>query len=127
MAEKTDVYISVDYPPGEKYVAGYREVVKYLKAKIDGFHKVNIYFQEENLGLKNVQFLSNVVFKEYEHWILTEDDNVFTTNFLEYMNNGLELFVNNESVLAITSANDDAPWECHGSNIIKTFNVCCWG
>ena len=32
-AEKTEVYVSVDFPPSEKYYSGYEEVVKYLKHK----------------------------------------------------------------------------------------------
>lgn len=128
MAEMTDVFISVDYPPNEKYVPGYMEVVKYLKTGINGFNKVKIYFQKENLGPhKNVHFLLNIVSKEYDCWIITEDDNIFMPNFLEYMNKGLELFENDESVFAITSANDAAPWKTHGSNVIKTCNVCAWG
>ena len=45
MAKETEVYISIDFPPTEKYESGYNEVVEYLKREIDGFKKVNLFFQ----------------------------------------------------------------------------------
>ncbi len=42
-AQNTDLYISVDYPPADKYRVGYEEVKKYVKT-ISGFKNVYIYF-----------------------------------------------------------------------------------
>ena len=37
----------------------------------------------------------------YDRWIFSEDDNVFSPNFLVYINKGLEKFKNDKSVFAI--------------------------
>ena len=36
----------------------------------------------------------------YDRWIFSEDDNVFSPNFLVYINKGLEKFKNDKSVFA---------------------------
>ena len=46
---------------------------------------------------------------------MSEDDNVFSPNFLEYVNKGLELFKNDKSVFAIVGYNNS--FECkHDEN-----------
>lgn len=105
-AEKTEIYISVDFPPMEKYREGYIEVIEYVKT-ISGFATVNLYFQEKNLGPGlNRKFLENKIAEKHDKYIFTDDDNEFSTNFLEYMNWGLEEFKNDESVYAVCSCTD---------------------
>ena len=102
LANETDIYISVDYPPSEKYQAGYERIVEYLNSPIDGFHDVHIYFQQKNLGsCDNSQFLYKKAFEDYDRLIYTEDDNEFSPTFLEYMNTMLERFKDEKSVYAI--------------------------
>ena len=92
LANKTDIFISVDYPPSEKYVEGYKRICEYFHStKIDGFNSVHVFFQEKNLGPNdNYYFLENIIKTEYEFYIFSEDDNIFSKNFLEYMNFYLE-------------------------------------
>lgn len=59
-AKYTDLYISVDYPPSEKYVKGYEKVKEYLSIPIDGFREVHCYsmigpisFNENNYKIGN--------------------------------------------------------------------------
>ena len=49
-AEYTDVFISVDFPPEEKYEEGHKKVVEYLKKKENNnsFKSLNLYFQKTN-------------------------------------------------------------------------------
>ena len=59
-AENTDIYISVDFPPAEKYIDGYRRVKEYLSSTTDlkKFKNAYIFYQEKNLGPgKNIRFL----------------------------------------------------------------------
>ena len=49
-AKYTELYISVDFPPSEKYMKGYLEIKKYLNKKIEGFKKVNVIFQKKKFG-----------------------------------------------------------------------------
>lgn len=107
-AEYTSVYVSVDYPPAEKYEKGYWEVREYL----DNFDKTlfkefHVIYQEKNLGPKlNSDFLEKTVRQVSDCYIFSEDDNEFATNFLEYINKGLELYKDNEDVIAICGAKD---------------------
>lgn len=102
--KKTELFISVDYPPNETYLVGYKEVKEYVKG-ITGFKKVNCYFQEENLGpTDNTIFLRNAVKSEgYDRFIFTEDDNEFSANFIEYMDRFLYGYEKSDYVFAISS------------------------
>ena len=40
-AEKTELVIGLDYPPNEKYVAGWEKISEYVKS-ISGFGKITI-------------------------------------------------------------------------------------
>ena len=100
VAKFTDLIISVDYPPSEKYVTGYKEVKKYLTENNfieKSFKSVNIIFQKTNLGtVGNIGFLKEYARKFSETIIFTEDDNEFSPNFLQYINLGLVFFKDND-------------------------------
>lgn len=101
--ENSDIYISVDYPPNDRYIVGYRQVKEYLEGGLSGFKNVYIFFQEKNLGpYENSSFLLNAVFEKHNVIIFTEDDNEFSPNFLEYMNKCLLYSENDEKVMCIS-------------------------
>lgn len=129
LAKETELYISLDYPPAEKYVDGYLKIKKYLeKELISGFKKIYIFYQDKNLGpINNIFFLRQEVFKKYDNYIFTEDDNEFSANFLEYMNKGLELFESDEQILAICGYRNDKPWKCDDGNVMKLSIFHAWG
>ncbi len=105
-AKYTDLYISVDYPPDERYYKGYPEVKEYVKS-IDGFGSVNVFFQDHNLGaMYNLQFLRDQISSFCDGYIQTEDDNEFSKNALDYINKGLELYKDDRDVTAICCCND---------------------
>lgn len=120
VASETEVYVSVDYPPAEKYVEGYERVKKVLEKDYSGFKKLHVIYQEENLGAgKNIDFLRAYVSKTYDRFIATEDDNEFSENFLEYMDKGLEKFQEDSTILGICGFRD-AQWKDNGSNVVKS-------
>ena len=105
-AIKTDIYISVDYPPSKRYEKGYMEVLAYVKT-ITGFLSVNIYYQEKNLGPGlNRKFLEEKISNIHDKYVFTDDDNEFSENFLAYINWGLEKYKDDESIYAICSCSD---------------------
>lgn len=105
-AKYTDLYISVDFPPSEKYMDGYEEVKKYVTA-IVGFASVNVYYQDKNLGPGlNRRFLEDKIAIKHDKYVFTDDDNEFCPNFLDYVNWGLEKFKDDDSVYAICSTAD---------------------
>ena len=119
--ENTEIYISVDFPPHEKYREGY-EQVKTLLSTIDlsPFKKAHIFFQETNLGPSgNSAFLKSKIEEKYDAYIFSEDDNEFAPNFLEYMNKGLNTFKDDPKILSVCAAKD-AEWKSNGKNVLYT-------
>lgn len=127
-ADKTELYISVDYPPNEKYVDGWKKVCRLLREPIEGFFRVHVFFQERNLGSEeNYGYIEEIVFKEHDRLIFTEDDNEFSVNFLIYMNKGLMLYENHPTVYGICGYADDFGFRHGGDNVIPLTNFCAWG
>ncbi|MDE7019248.1 MAG: glycosyltransferase, partial [Lachnospiraceae bacterium] len=103
LARYTDLYIGFDYPPNQKYEKGYHQVKKYLDGGIEGFHNVIIMEHTSNRGVyRNVLDLRAVAYEKYDRYIITEDDNEFSPNYLEYMNKGLKKYEEDDNVLAIS-------------------------
>lgn len=102
-ADKADVFVSIDFPPSEKYKEGYEKIISYVKDGFDEFHSFNVYYQDHNLSpYGNTSFLLNKIKqKGYDRFILLEDDNEAAPNFIEYMNKGLEKFEEDESVIGV--------------------------
>lgn len=129
-ADKTELYISVDYPPSDKYKEGYNEVLDYVKGGITGFKEVHIYIQEKNLGIENFRFLREIITKKHDRIILTEDDNIFSPNFLEYLNKGLEKFKDNKRIWGICAYNypiDLPQLYCEKYNFYYAHEYSAWG
>lgn len=111
-ADKTDVYVGLDYPPSEKYVDGWKRIDAYLteKEKNNKFNKLIVHRRDHNCGIygngSNNALLYAEVRKVSDRYILTEDDNEFAPNLLEYVNWGLEVYQNDQSIYAICSCKD---------------------
>ena len=108
-AEKTDVYIGLDYPPSEKYVEGWKKIDAYLaeKEKKNRFKNLFVRRRDHNCGVGcpggNDILLSQEVRAISEKYISSEDDNEFSPNFLEYMNKGLEKYKDDVRVINISA------------------------
>ena len=97
LSKETDLYVSLDYPTKESHWDGYRRIKEYLEDGVSGFRKVYVYIQDKNLGaVGNWKFLYNILKNKYLYYIATEDDNVFSEHFLQYINEGLKMFINDE-------------------------------
>lgn len=104
-SEFTVLYISIDYPPLEKYVDGYNKIIDYLNKGIDGFKEVKIFKQEKNLGpIKNSLFLKKKVFELHDRAIFLEDDNELSPCFIEFCNKGLQLYENDKDIIALNGS-----------------------
>mgnify|MGYP001029948564 FL=1 len=129
LACETELYISLDFPPADRYREGYSRVKTYLENELmSGFKKIHKYYQKKNLGPSgNWEFVVKQVYEKYDRYIFTEDDNEFSPNFLDYINKGLELFELDEDVYAICGYRNEKPWEFHGGNVIKVCLFHAWG
>lgn len=118
-AKYSPIHISVDYPPSPKYEQGYIEVLSLLETyDFSCFKSVEVYRQRENLGpSRNLEFLLDHCENRI---ILTEDDNEFSPNFLEYINKGLDLYEENDQVYSINGM-ADTKWYCdERSNVLSS-------
>ena len=122
-ANQTEVFVALDYPPSEKYIDGWKRIDAYLaeKGKNSKFRNLLVFRKNYNYGMSgtlvNTQLLREEIKKRgYDRWIMSEDDNVFSPNFLEYINKGLEIFKNNKDVFAILGYNNQFDCKCCNNN-----------
>lgn len=100
-ADKTDLFIGLDYPAKESHWDGYLKIKEYVKS-IAGFNKVTVIEHEKNQGSSaNNLYLFNLVKKEYDRFIRADDDNEFSPNFLQYMNQCLTKFKDDPKVFGV--------------------------
>ena len=101
LASETELYIGLDYPTKESHWEGYRKIEQYL-VSIEGFKKVHNVKREYNYGAeRNSHELKKLIFEKYDRVIFTEDDNIFSPNFLEYINQALDKYNDDTGILAV--------------------------
>lgn len=111
LADKTDVYVALDYPPSDKYRAGWSKLSKYLEKKetFNLFKKLIVVRRERNYGIKFPNSNSRAIVADvqlnYDRYIFSEDDNVFSPNFLVFLNKGLEKFKDDDRISFICGYN----------------------
>ena len=126
LASKSELFIYADGAKNDKVVNQVAQVRRYIKT-ISGFKKVTIIERDKNWGLANsiVDGVTYIVNK-YGRIIVLEDDIVTSPYFLQFMNDALEFY-----------QNEDKVWHISGWNYPLTFsNNCdvylyrvmnCWG
>ena len=134
-ADKTTVYIGLDYPPADKYIEGWRKIDHYLidKEQNNSFFKLIIIRRKENCGLSGLNSNSKLLYRQikddgYDRFILSEDDNVFSPSFLIYMNKCLERYSDEEKVICVCGYTHPYPLKFK-DNTFFFHNVYCsaWG
>lgn len=126
-ADQTELIISLDYPPNDSYSEGYNQIKKYIP-QIVGFQKVTLIEQKYNLGPSgNWSFLAEYCFNNYCAYIATEDDNVFSPCFLDYMNHALERFSDDPKILSISGYNHVDFYNQNGYSTYLSKDSCAWG
>lgn len=107
-ADKTDVYVGLDFPPSEKYVEGWKMIDDYLtnKEAKHGFSSLIVYRRKYNCGVgkkgSNAALLIDELSTKYDSYIFSEDDNEFSPSFLEYMNNAFLKYKDNPRIIRIS-------------------------
>ncbi len=126
-AINTFVYIFLDFPKREEHFNGYNEIKEYLSS-VTGFKSLIIIERECNFGaIDNVYDGINYTLKFHDRFILTEDDNEFSPNFLDYINSCLNKYANNKSILAITGYNRMIDISGYDKNIYTAISYSAWG
>lgn len=136
-ADKTEVYVALDYPPSDKwdkYAPGWEKNREWLRSVGDmGFKKLHLIERTENYGiwtkkLNNLSALTQEVKNEHKYYIISEDDNVFSPCFLEYMDKGIEKFKDDESVMALCGYSYPFPIKSEGNTFYRhAVDFSAWG
>ncbi|MGN0156494.1 MAG: hypothetical protein ACI39N_04545, partial [Lachnospiraceae bacterium] len=70
LAIETELYISLHYPPSEKYRDGYHKIKEWLEQLEGGFKYIHKFYQTKNLGAaENARFLPKEVYQKYDRLI----------------------------------------------------------
>lgn len=102
-AKLSDLFVFVDGPRENRQ--GEKEKVKAVQEyvmTINGFKSTKHFFSEHNKGLgKSIIEGVTQIISQYGKAIVLEDDLVFSTNFLAFMNEGLDRYENEKKVFSI--------------------------
>ena len=101
LAKQSELYIYSDEANTEKIQKSVNEVRQYID-KIDGFKSVSIIKRIKNFGLAEsiIDGVTTIV-NQYGRIIVLEDDMVVSPYFLEYMNEALDQFVEDNRVISV--------------------------
>lgn len=130
--EYTDVYIALDYPSKDSHWKGYLQILKYLENKKFPFRTLTVVKRTTNLGVygpnSNFNAISTDLWKKYDRLIYSEDDNIFSPNFLLYINKGLDLFEKDYTVDSICGYLDYYGIKTDGNTFYRCPNqFSAWG
>lgn len=126
-ADKTELYIALDYPLIDNHWDGYNKILSFIN-EIHGFKDVTIIKREKNYGPEqNIIKAVTVILEKYDAYILSEDDNEFSPNFLEYMNKCLDLYREDARVYAVCGYNFPVDFSSYGNNIYFNHLYSAWG
>lgn len=101
LADKSELIIFSDAPKNENDIEKVKKVRDYIK-NIDGFKDIKIIEREKNFGLGNniIDGVTEIV-NQYGRIIVLEDDLITSPYFLRYINEGLNLYEEEERVASI--------------------------
>ena len=124
-AKESDLFIFSDGPKTEEKRAAVEENRKYIHT-IDGFKSVTIIEREKNWGLANslIAGITEIV-NQYGRVIVVEDDLILSPYFLQYMNEALEKYKDDERVASISAFLN--PIDCKAPETFFLRYFACWG
>jgi hypothetical protein len=102
LAEESVLIIFSDGPKNNKEISKVDKVRKYLRS-VNGFKSVSILESNKNKGLAN-SIISGVtsIIEKYGKAIVVEDDLILAENFLSFMNESLNYYVDEPKVFSIS-------------------------
>jgi hypothetical protein len=101
-AKESVLYIFSDAPKTEEQKSKVDQVRKYIHS-INGFKEIIIEESSINKGLANsVIYGVSKILNDYNSVIVLEDDLVFSSNFLEFMNEALRKFKDDKNIYTIS-------------------------
>ena len=131
-AKDSDLFIFSDGPKNDKAKKGVEENRAYIKTlsnsplKGEGFRSVTIVEREKNWGLANslIAGITEIVNK-YGRVIVVEDDLILSPYFLQFMNEALEKYKDEDKVASISAFLN--PIDCKAPETFFLRYFACWG
>jgi hypothetical protein len=128
-AKDSDLFIFSDGPKNEKAVEGVKKNREYIKTLKDGngnFRSVTIIEREKNWGLANslIAGITEIVNK-YGRVIVVEDDLILSPYFLQFMNEALEKYKDEDKVASISAFLNPIDSKAPETFFLRYF--ACWG
>jgi hypothetical protein len=101
-AINTVLYVALDYPLKDSHWPGYNQICEFIP-QISGFKDVILIKRNKNFGPgKNSKDAINMLFEKHCSLIFSEDDNIFSTDFLDFVNNGLVTYEFRDDIFSIS-------------------------
>ncbi len=92
------------------------------------FKNITIQKQEKNLGLKNsIQRGIDTILEKYETIIILEDDIETAPSFLQFMNQGLTYYFNNNNIMHLAGFTPESIFQGMLPQIWTSKYMFCWG
>ncbi|MDO5447423.1 MAG: hypothetical protein Q4F34_06595 [Prevotellaceae bacterium] len=133
-ADKTDVFIALDYPAKESHRAGWERLKDYLHGEAFNevkarFHNVILQERDENYGpARNFIAIRDCCYgMGHDRYIVSEDDNEFSPNFLDYMNKGLTMFSDRDEIQAICGYTPVTLDKTYPHTAYSSYEYSAWG
>jgi hypothetical protein len=102
LAAQSVLYIYSDAAKGSQDASNVAEVRQYIH-QITGFKEIHIYESEKNLGLApSVIHGVTEILNQHKKAIVMEDDLLCSTNFLDFMNDSLDLYAGQPHIFSIS-------------------------
>jgi hypothetical protein len=102
LAKQSHLFIAIDAPYQNTDLEANNQIIKYSKT-ISGFKEITIFIRNQNLGARgNIDLSRSDIFRKYDTLIFSEDDNVFSIDFLLYINKGFDTYKDREDVFSIS-------------------------
>lgn len=102
LASETDLYIFSDGPRDEHDLNSVNQVRKYVHS-VSGFNNVYVVSRDKNYGLaRNIVDGVSALLERFPSVIVLEDDIITSPYFLRFMNNALEMYIDDDKVCQIS-------------------------
>jgi len=128
LAKESLLFIFSDAPKSPEQAEKVKETRAILN-KLSGFKNIEIFESRENNGLAHsvISGVSKII-DRYGKVIVLEDDLVLANDFLEYMNEALDLYEKNDSIWTVTGYGPPIEIDSNYKyDVYLSYRGCSWG
>lgn len=128
LASESILYVYSDFAKNEADKPVIAQIRKYLNT-IQGFKEVNIIIRKENFGLaKNIIEGVTEVLKKHKKVIVLEDDMICAEDFLDYMNQALDFYANQDNIFSLSAYTFPLPsLDNYPDDVYLSYRTSSWG